>query len=310
MFYQIENDNLKKITFEQIHSDFETVGFIGLSEFEKYYGKMNFNPGCLEECENHTLYRISKIEVYDEFSYCFLRVLDTKILRKTSDRIAFFMKKNLLLCVELEDEDKHLIQQFQDTITSDIKHMTLEKFIYLFLLGFVGNINNTLAHVDNHILQLEDRLVNGKDTGNISKEAFQIKRRLFEFQSYFEELQDIGETLVENANHIFEQDSLRYLTVFTDKAGRISHNIEQLLERLVHLQEAYNAALDSNMNHIMQFFTVITAVFLPLSLIVGWYGMNFNMPELSWTYGYPAVILLCIIVVIVSIYIFRKKKWM
>ncbi len=67
--------------------------------------------------------------------------------------------------------------------------------------------------------------------------------------------------------------------------------------------------LDYNLNNIMKLFTVITTIFLPLTLIVGWYGMNFtNMPELTWQYGYPAVIVFSVIVVMFCVIAFKKYK--
>ena len=61
----------------------------------------------------------------------------------------------------------------------------------------------------------------------------------------------------------------------------------------------------------MKIFTVITAVFLPLTLLVGWYGMNFSyMPELGWRYSYPAVIVISIGIVIALIWYFKHKKWL
>ena len=75
------------------------------------------------------------------------------------------------------------------------------------------------------------------------------------------------------------------------------------------LRETHDAMLDYNLNNIMKLFTVITTIFLPLSLIVGWYGMNFeNMPELGWRYGYLGVIVFSVIVVVCCFIIFKKYK--
>ena len=59
----------------------------------------------------------------------------------------------------------------------------------------------------------------------------------------------------------------------------------------------------------MKLLTLLTAVFMPLTLVAGWYGMNFNMPELSWPLGYAYVIALSALVCALCFWIFKKKKW-
>ena len=69
--------------------------------------------------------------------------------------------------------------------------------------------------------------------------------------------------------------------------------------------------LGIRLNNIMKIFTVLSAVFLPLTLITGWYGMNFTgMPELTWRYGYLFVFALAALVAVICIGIFRRKNWM
>ena len=64
-------------------------------------------------------------------------------------------------------------------------------------------------------------------------------------------------------------------------------------------------------NRIMTVLTVVTSIFMPLTLITGWYGMNFRyMPELELPWAYPAVILVSIAVVVVCLVYFRWKKWL
>ena len=64
-------------------------------------------------------------------------------------------------------------------------------------------------------------------------------------------------------------------------------------------------------NRIMTVLTIVTVIFMPLTLIAGWYGMNFeNMPELHAKFGYPAVIIASVLTVAVSIGLFKFKKWL
>lgn len=76
------------------------------------------------------------------------------------------------------------------------------------------------------------------------------------------------------------------------------------------VQEVYQSEIGIRQNDVMKMLTVVTTIFLPLSLIAGWYGMNFSyMPELSSRYAYPLVIGVSIIIVIVSLLIFKRKGY-
>ena len=85
--------------------------------------------------------------------------------------------------------------------------------------------------------------------------------------------------------------------------GRTMH----LLAYAGQVRDAYQEQVAEQQNKNMQFLTVVSTIFFPLTLITGWYGMNFeNMPELKQ--GYPGVILLSLVVIGICILIFRKKK--
>ena len=90
---------------------------------------------------------------------------------------------------------------------------------------------------------------------------------------------------------------------------RLFQEVLNLRDYVTQVREAYQAQVDINLNHIMKLFTVITAIFLPLSLVAGWYGMNLQMPEYGWQFGYPAIIVISAVVVVGVILYFKKKKW-
>ena len=77
------------------------------------------------------------------------------------------------------------------------------------------------------------------------------------------------------------------------------------------LRELYQTQIDLQQNNTMQFFTVITTLFAPLTLLTSWFGMNFtNMPGLDWRWGYEAIIAVSVIIVVIEIIIFKRKKWL
>lgn len=77
------------------------------------------------------------------------------------------------------------------------------------------------------------------------------------------------------------------------------------------MREAYQSQLAIQQNQLMKLFTVVTVVFLPLTLLTGWYGMNFvGMPELTWKYGYPVAIVVSVVIVVALLRHFKKKNWL
>ena len=93
----------------------------------------------------------------------------------------------------------------------------------------------------------------------------------------------------------------------TDRADRLTGRTVHLIDYAQQVKEAYQGQVDAQQNKNMQFLTVVSTIFFPLTLITGWYGMNFkDMPGLE--NGYPAVAILSILVVAGCIFLFKKKK--
>ena len=87
--------------------------------------------------------------------------------------------------------------------------------------------------------------------------------------------------------------------------------MNSLLDYTNQIRDTYQSRLDVKQNRIMTVLTVVTTVFMPLTLIAGWYGMNFKyMPELDSVWGYPVVIGVSALIFIVSLVFFKRKKWL
>ena len=87
--------------------------------------------------------------------------------------------------------------------------------------------------------------------------------------------------------------------------------VNSLLDYTSQIRDSYESRLDVKQNRIMTVLTVVTTIFMPLTLIVGWYGMNFKyMPELESRWAYPIVIGVSVLIVVLSLIFFKKKKWL
>ena len=94
------------------------------------------------------------------------------------------------------------------------------------------------------------------------------------------------------------------------RVEQLQNHVHLLRENVLQIRELYQSMQDAHQNKIMAVIPIVTTIFLPLTLITGWYGMNFvYMPELQWRYGYFAVIMISLIIVIAEIIYFKKKKF-
>ena len=176
------------------------------------------------------------------------------------------------------------------------------------MLEFISRDLELLGHYEKRIMDLEEGVMDGKIQG-FQNAIMPIRRELLTLRSYYDEIMDMGKQLEENENGFFAKKQVKYFGVISDRADRLMSKASQLLEYAQQVRDAYKAQVDAQQNNNMQFLTVISTIFFPLTLITSWYGMNFpNMPEFGWKYAYPAVIIVSILVIILEIIYFKKKK--
>ena len=312
MFYQF-SDDVTTVKIDQIDNHYVTAGYVTVSEFERIYSQFGFAAATAEMLKSDNFYYHSRFgaEVFDDYCFTKISVINPDDVNGERDSVALFIKKNLLIVVEVRDTDCSTRDKFMECLGrySPI-NITLEKLIYAFLDFLTSSDSNTIEDMGYEITQLEELVLHDRVSSDFNLQLLHMKKELLTMRNYYEQLIDIGDALEDNENEIFDDNYLRYISNFTKKTIRLRDDIDMLSGSVVHLQDAYQSYIDIKSNRTMQIFTVVTAIFFPLTVIVGWYGMNFrNMPELYWKYGYLFVILLSITVVTVLAVIFKKKKW-
>lgn len=187
---------------------------------------------------------------------------------------------------------------------------TVGHLLFLFLEALVQNDARYLQAVYDRMAALEEGILAGK-LESVNHRLSPYRRELLSLHRFYDQLMDVAQTLQINQNGFFTQDTLALFRLFSERTERLLDEAELLREFTMQVREVYQAEIDVRQNRTMNVLTVVTAIFSPLSLIVGWYGMNFtNMPELAWAYGYPAVIALSALTVLVCLLIFKRKKYL
>ena len=307
MFFEIQN-SVREIGADKLREDVLTAGYVDCDTLQTLQEKLRFSPATVESCRKaNTLFR-SGVEVYDDYTFTELRIASTD---GADDCVALYLRRNLLLVVDIEDRDGSTREKFRAAVQRcSVGKSSIERLVGTFLDALVQNDTAFIEKTGYRLAQLEELVFANEADASFNLELLRLKKTLLHTHNYYDQLLDITEAVDENENEIFDEDNLIVITNVSAKITRLREDVDSLSRTAEHLQDAYTSALDLQLNHSMKFFTVITTIFFPLTIIVGWYGMNFQyMPEFAWKYGYVYVIALSAAVVALLTLVGKKRKW-
>lgn len=307
MVYSIYNNKISLITENEIKSEKLTLASYTFNELKEKKDIYNIDSRVIENFEKHLTYYMTSLHEYNEYTYGVINKLEVKNL-KTKIQIGFLLKDNLFLLIQLSDEKVNYVENVMQSALQKVKgKITLEKIIYELLDRLLRNANDVLGKIDNEVIKMEELIITDDIDMDLNKQIFKYRNRLSVMKNYYEQLIDAVQDLKEI--DMFEDYDCMYLDIFINKCERICSKIQELSEEFIHVREALDAALDYKLNKNMNIFTVVTTIFLPLTLITGWYGMNFKyMPEINSKFGYIGVIIISLMIAIGCIIFFKKKK--
>lgn len=220
---------------------------------------------------------------------------------------AVYLLAGKLIFVDDEGLAEHVIEKLRNHKMK--KGYGLGRFLFDFLMYIIEDDILYLAQLEHEITEIEEKVLRDRMDGFHVK-MLRVKKEISGLYRYYTQLQDVGETLGDNSLELFDKDELQLYEIFTNRVERLQSETQVLREYAMQVQDVYQSEISIRQNAIMKVLTVVTTIFLPLTLIAGWYGMNFeHMPELAWEYGYPAAIGLSVLVVLVCLWIFRRKKY-
>ena len=168
-----------------------------------------------------------------------------------------------------------------------------------------------LSNVNAKLEQIEDHVILHQPTKSQLSDILLIRRKLGFLENT---LAMITAAFTDIINGVVQtklsKDSLRHIRSLNDRVAYLKNNVENMYQRVINLREAYNSSLNANLNEIIRTLTVIATIILPLTLISGIYGMNFDvMPELHSPLGYYYSLLLMGAVAGGMVIYFKNKKW-
>lgn len=257
--------------------------------------------------DNRADHRATRFESHDGFDFMALDIpcLPNLLDKPTHIELYFTGGKLAIFCPPGFEAAALLEQEYQ---RHEVEPPTPAHCLYLFFFHLIAAYPAFLETLEDEISQLEDDTMSDPPHGS-SARISGVRKRLLALKRYFDSLYDLLEDFEENQNEFLTKDELRYFHMHTNRADRLTRAVANLRDYITQVHEAYQNQLDINLNKTMKFFTVISTICLPLSLVAAWYGMNFNMPEYQSEWAYPFLIVLCLVVGVVTVAYFKKRKW-
>ena len=304
MYYLIENTLMECSGIPEKENQEQYVAILTPEQWQKDYGV--FDLGIDMDFETLDIHTTMAEVNYDSItgSFAIPCIDDENIIYK---RFAFVIDEKGIVFIDKNDSVQEIINRI--SLTRKWRMPSLERFIYDFLEEIISSDLTLLESYEKQLAET-DKAINSRE--EIDLESVNIIRdHVRVLRTHYDRLIDLAQELEENENEFFKEENVRYFSLFSKRAARLFDMSTALVDYTTQIRDDYEANLTDKQNHIMTILTVVTTIFSPLTLITGWYGMNFKyMPELDSIYAYPAVFIISLLIAILSLLYFKHKKWL
>ena len=258
---------------------------------------------------SHTPIRFCKAELVGNLIAGTLSVPDQKAPLSRKHAFGFCLNEDQLIFID----DNSFVQPLLSKIEAKQQLNGQEdpaKLFFDFLDFLIQDDMIFLQKYEEKLEKFEEQL-EAENVRDSEQELLKIRRTLSIFGAYYEQLADMGESLQHFASEAGHNKNVKLYGFFVKKASRLHSMIRMLTEYSLQLREMHQTQIDLRQNRIMKVLTIVTTIFMPLTLITGWYGMNFQgMPELTAPHAYLIISLVCFAIVVFEIWLFWIKKWL
>lgn len=251
-----------------------------------------------------------KVEDYGGMTFMVLRIPKEDGIER-SDQMSMFITKKIVItlhserlgmigdiCSEIRAHSPWLVRGRSDRLAYTILDRVVDSYF-----TYIDSLGDNLETVEREVLYEKGRF-SMRDIHDIRWDLAMVRRSVIH-------MRDMTTLMVRGSAPNISTDVRTHLRDVHDHILRQIDSIDAYREMLNSLTEIYMSNISMRINRIINILTVVSVIFLPLTLIASIYGMNFRvMPELGWEWGYPFALVLMLIVAVVTFYIIKRKGWL
>ena len=253
-----------------------------------------------------------KVELLDEHLLVIIKMLYYQNGELIAEHLALLLGENYLFSFQ-ESEGGDVFDPIRKLLQAPESLLRKSSADYLLFTLLDSIVDNYLAIVDrmsDAIESIEDEIIAHPREDMIS-EIQMLKKKATFLQKSITPAREVISRIERNNHSLIQGNCKPYFRDLHDHIVQIAETLASYRDILWGLTDTYMGAMSNKMNNIMRLLTLISTIFIPLTFIVGVYGMNFeHMPELHYPWAYPIVWLIMIGISIVMLIYFKRKKWL
>ena len=308
--------------FKEIQKDLTTfekgltrwIDILGLAEvkvIEEIGRQFNLHPLVLEDILSPN--QLPKFEDYGNYIFIIIR----KVIWIEEEQEFDFEQISLVLgenyVISFQEQETNLFNPIYERIQvpkGRVRSMNADYLYYVLIDIIVDNYFIILEKVGEDIENTEDILIKNPEPETL-KLIYRLKRSSIELRKSIWPIREVINKLQREQSNLIGKDLQIYLRDIYDHIFRISDLLENYREIIFGMLDMYLSSVSNKMNDIMKVLTIISTIFIPISFLAGFYGMNFRyMPELVQPLAYPLLIFIMIIIAVIMLYYFKRKRWL
>ncbi len=316
-------DHLEEHTFSDLgdclpYRDTPTVTWINISgrldfaELKLLADHFGISPLILEDIQD--VGQRPKIIDADRCLFLSARMLDTpdKLPTKIAAEQLNLIVGNGFL-ISLQERPGDVLDPVRARIrntNSRLRSRGVDYLAYALLDALVDRYFQILEIAGEKVELLEDDLLDQPETGHLGQ-IHHYRRSMIILRRAVWPLREVLNQLERRESHLITTDTVPFLQNLYGHIIQAAEEIETYRDMLSGLQDLYLTSLSNRMNEVMKVLTLAATIFVPLTFITGVYGMNFRyMPELDWKWSYPLFWGISLVLSVVMIVFFKRKKYL
>ena len=303
-------DKLEQIELDETAVNWIHIAGLNISMIEELGQKFDLHSLVLEDILNTS--QRPKVDEFEDYIYFVLRVVKYVENTLVTEQISFILGNNFV--ISIEEKNTGIFNHIKERIVQKKGNVRCNKadyLLYILIDLLVDNFYEIMEKVEVRIEETQKNLENPDHDQrplillrNLKKDVLQLRKNIVPTREAVYKLERLETLLIlENTD--------KYLRDLYDHTKQIEDAIESFNDAINNFREDYMSYLTLKTNKIIQILTIISSIFIPLTFIVGVYGMNFDfIPGLHWKYGFASSMVMMVFITVVMIFVYRRNRWL